>query len=302
MGIATLIKSAQLSSPELCVLTDDQLQKLQRLLVEMTGDFAAICGEYGFNWLLCGGSVLGAIRHGGFIPWDDDMDLCMPRADFEKFKDVFPGRFSNKYELKLPGDPGYLYHFPKIYRKNTLAQNIQSAPDADECICLDIFILENASDSRLARTAHGFLCTGLLLIDSLMRMERCKNNLLKYGGSNPALCSAVKKRALFAACFSFLTLEQWLKLSDRIFALCRNKNSRLTVIPSGNGHYFGELYQRRHLMPPKQAAFGDAQFFIPATPEHYLKIRYGDGYRNIPPAEDRERHAYIRFDFGDAVK
>ena len=302
MGIATLIKSAQLSSPELQTLTDDQLQKLQRLLVEMTGDFAAVCQENGLSWLLCGGSVLGTVRHGGFIPWDDDMDLCMPREDFETFKTVFPGSLSNKYELKLPGDPGYLYHFPKIYRKNTLAQNIQSAEDADESICLDIFILENASDSRLVRTAHGFLCTGLLLIDSLMRMKRCKNNLLKYGGSNPALCSAVKKRAMFAACFSFLRLEQWLKLSDRVFALCRNQNSRLTVIPSGNGHYFGELYQRSSLLPPKKAEFGDAQFFIPKSPEHYLKIRYGDSYLQIPPPEDRERHAYIRFDFGNAVK
>lgn len=302
MGIAKLIKSAQLYSPELHVLTDDQLKKLHGLLLEMTKAFAAVCEENGLTWLLCGGSVLGAVRHGGFIPWDDDMDLAMPRADFEKFKAVFSTSFSDQYELKLPGDPGYLYHFPKIYRKNTLAQNIQSAQAGNECICLDIFILENTSDSLLLRTAHGFLCTGLLLINSLMRMKRCKNNLLKYGGSNSALCSAVKKRAFFAGCFSFMKLEQWLKLSDRVFALCRNGNSRWMVIPSGNGHYFGELYQRRDMLPPQKTAFGDTRFFIPGTPEYYLKIRYGEGYMNIPAVEDQEHHAYIRFDFGDAVK
>lgn len=302
MGIATLTKSAQLSSPELHVMTDEELKRLQQLLVEMTGDFAAICEENGLRWLLCGGSVLGAVRHQGFIPWDDDMDLAMPRGDFERLKSVFPGSFSDKYELKLPGDPGYLYHFPKIYRKNTLAQSIQSAQDADERVSLDIFILENASDSRLVRTAHGLLCTALLLVDSLMRMKRCKQNLLKYGGSTPALCGAVKRRAFFAGCFSFMKLERWLKLSDRVFALCRNEHSRLLVIPSGNGHYFGELYQRRQLLPPKQAAFGERHFFIPGTPEHYLQVRYGDGYMTIPPAEDQERHAYIRFSLGAEEK
>ena len=301
MGIAKLIKSAQLSSPELHVLTDDQLNRLQQLLLEMTKDFAAVCERNGLTWLLCGGSVLGAVRHGGFIPWDDDMDLAMPRADFEKLKAVFSTSFSDQYQLKQPGDPGYLYHFPTHYRKNTVAPNIQSAQAGDECICLDIFILENTSDSLLVRTAHGLLCTGLLLIDSLMRMKRCKNNLLKYGGSNSALCCAVKKRAFFAGCFSFLKLEQWLKLSDRAFALCRNENSRRMVIPSGNGHYFGGLYQRRYMLPPQKAAFGDAQFFIPGTPEHYLKIRYGEGYMNVPAVEEQERHAYIRFDFGDSV-
>lgn len=301
MGIATLAKSAQLTSPELHVLSDGQLRDLQRLLVEMTRDFGQVCQENGLTWLLCGGSVLGAVRHGGFIPWDDDMDIAMPRADFEAFRQVFPGRFADKYTLMLPGDPGYLYHFPKIYRKNTVAQNIQSAEDGDECISLDIFILENASDSRLVRGAHGLLCTGLLLTDSLMRMKRCRGNLLKYGAGNPALCSAVKKRAFFSGCFGFLKLEQWLRLSDRVFSLCKNRNSRYLVIPSGNGHYFGELFLREKLLPPKAVVFENQQFFIPNAPEHYLRIRYGESYMDVPTLQEQERHAYIRFDFGDAL-
>lgn len=302
MGIATLAKLAQLTSPELHILTDDELRHLQGLLLEMTRDVGEICTENSLSWLLTGGSMLGAVRHKGFIPWDDDMDISMPRADFETFRTVFPGRLSDKYELKLPGDPGYLYHFPKIYRKNTVAQNIQSARDEVECVSLDIFILENASDSRLIRGMHGLLCTGFLLIDSLVRMKRCRYNLLKYGANSPALCGAVKKRALFAGCFGFLKLEQWMRLSDRVFALCKNTSSRYLVIPSGNGHYFGELFLREKLMPTKLVPFEREAFPIPVAPEYYLRIRYGEDYMVLPSAENRERHAYFRFDLGNATQ
>ena len=94
------------------------------LLLEMTSDIAQICQENNIPWSLAGGSALGAVRHGGFIPWDDDMDISMFRADFDRFKAVFPGSLSDKYELKLPGDKGYLYQFPKVIRKNTVSLNL----------------------------------------------------------------------------------------------------------------------------------------------------------------------------------
>lgn len=302
MGIATLTKSAELLSPELHVLTEVELRNLQLLLVEMMHDIAQICQENDIPWSLAGGSALGAVRHNGFIPWDDDMDFSMFRADFEKFKTVFPGRFSDMYEMKIPGDMGYLYQFPKIYRKNTIAQNIQSVQDEEECVSVDIFIMENASDNKWIRTMHGLMCTAFLLVGSVMRMKRCQYNLLKYGASSPKLCRAVKNRAIFAFFFSFLNLEQWLKLTDWVFTLCKNVNSKYIVIPSGNGHYFGELYLRNKMQNLRQIDFECERYFVPEDADYLLRTRYSENYMDLPAEQDRERHAFIRFDLGREIE
>ena len=296
MGIATLTKAAECSSPLLHALTNKELKELQQLLLEMTEDVAQVCQEHQIPWSLAGGSALGAIRHKGFIPWDDDVDLSMLRADFERFRQVFPGELQDKYELKVPGDKGYLYHFPKIYRKNTIAQTIQSAPGEPEGVSLDIFILENVSDHWLFRTMHGLLCNALLLVDSVMRMKRCRKNLLYYGANSKKLCRAVKRRAFFAGLFSFLSLERWLKLSDKAFALCRKTDSQYVVIPSGNAHFFGEIFLRQIMEELKETEFAGKRFFMPKYSDYFLWLRYGPNYMKLPPKKDRERHMFIRFD------
>ena len=93
-----------------------------------------------------------------------------------------------------------------------------------------------------------------------------------------------------------------MRLSDRVFALCKNTSSRYLVIPSGNGHYFGELFLREKLMPTKLVPFEREAFPIPVAPEYYLRIRYGEDYMVLPSAENRERHAYFRFDLGNATQ
>lgn len=298
MGIATLTKSAELLSPELHVVTDDELQQLHHVLLDMMNDIADVCKEHNIPWILTGGSALGAVRHNGFIPWDDDIDISMFREGFERFKTVFPEKYSDKYELTIPGDAGYLYHFPKIYRKNTTALNIQSAQDTEECVSIDIFIMENASNSTAVRTLHGFLCTVLLMIVSVMRMKRCEHNLLKYGANSKKLCTAVKRRAFFAAFLSFLSLEQWLKITDKSFSLCKDINSEHIVIPSGNRHFFGELFLRKKMCTIKAIDFSGNPYFVPEDPDYYLRIRYGEEYMKIPPETDKEQHAFIQFDLG----
>lgn len=296
MGIATLTKSAELVSPDLHVLTQEELRSLQMLLLEMTSDIAQICQENNIPWSLVGGSALGAVRHKGFIPWDDDMDLTMLRGDFERFKKVFPGRFSDKYELKLPGDKGYLYHFPKVYRKNTIAQTIQSSPDETECVSVDIFIMENVCNNLLIRTLHGLLCTALLMIVSVMRMKRCEFNLLKHGSHSKQLCAAVKIRVFFSAFFGFLPLERWIKIADNVFSLCKNTKSEYIVIPSGNGHFFGELFLREKMCTIGQINFSKSLYFAPCDPDYYLSKRYGEDYIRIPSVDSQERHVFLEFE------
>lgn len=294
MGIATLTKSAVLQSPELHVLTQEELQQLHNILLEMMNDVAEVCREHDIPWILTGGSALGAVRHKGFIPWDDDIDIAMFREAFDQFKTVFPGKYADKYELKLPGDKGYLYHFPKIYRKDTIIQNIQSPQNATECVSIDIFIMENVAANRVVRAVHGIICTALLAAVSAIRIKRCKDNLLKYGANSRKLCSAVKKRVFLAFFFSFLSLENWLKITDKVFTLCKNDDSEYVVIPSGNGHFFGELYIREKMKTTKYTDFQEMKYPIAEDSDYYLRYRYGKAYMMLPMEEERERHAFIQ--------
>ena len=78
---------------------DETLNHLHDLELMILKDFSKICEDYGLKYYMYAGSLLGAIRHKGFIPWDDDLDVVMFREDFEKFKKIFPTLRSDKYEL-----------------------------------------------------------------------------------------------------------------------------------------------------------------------------------------------------------
>lgn len=295
MGIATLTKSAQLLSEKLHILTEDELKELHKVLLNITNDFAEVCEENGIKWSLSGGSILGAVRHKGFIPWDDDIDIVMFREDFEKFKKIFPDKYSKLYELKLPGDKEYLYHFPKICKKNTTAQSIQSS-DVKENVSVDIFIIENTYNNSILKGLHGVLCTFFLMVDSFLRMQKCEKNLFKYGAQSKELCNAVKKRVFFAKFFNFLSIEKWLFLSDKVFSMCKNTSSKKVVIPSGINHFFGEIFEREKLNKMTLCDFETEKYYIHENYDYYLKIRYGENYM-IPPMDDeKEHHVFIEFD------
>ncbi len=293
MSLSNLIKTTR---TDLYELSDDDLKKLHTLYLEILDDLSRVCSKYSIDWTLSGGSILGAVRHGGFIPWDDDIDIFMTRANFEKFRRIFRKELSEKYNLLLPGENGNLMVFPRIERKGTVVQSIQSADDSEHGLLLDIFILENTYDNKILRYIHGIECTALLFIDSVCRTAVCKNNLLKYGNNNAELKKAVNKRAVFGKLFSFIKLEKWLKLTDKVFSKVKLDSTKYVVAPGGAKHFFGEIYKRNKMKKSVRVKFENTTARIPKNYDYYLKIRYGDDYMTPPPANAQEKHVFIKFD------
>ena len=83
-------------------LQENELKQLHECLLSILKDFIYVCEKYNLHYTLGGGSVLGAVRHHGFIPWDDDLDINMPRKDYERFKNIFANELSDEYELNVP--------------------------------------------------------------------------------------------------------------------------------------------------------------------------------------------------------
>ena len=277
---------------------EELLKKIQKHLLNMMKEIAIVLDHYGIQWCLSGGSVIGAVRHKGFIPWDSDIDIFMERKEFEKFQLIFNNELGEKYELKLPGDKGYLFHFPKIQDKSTLLQGIQSVGDSSGGLSIDIFIYENTYDNKILRTIHGIESSFFLFADSSLRMKMCRENILKYTNNNERVRKTINKRAKFSLLFSFWPLEKWLQKSVNCFSKVK-KTGKYIVVPSGGHHFFGEIFERDQMCNYLIADFETEKWYIPKGYDYYLKIRYGKDYMTIPDDSEKEMPMYAKIDLGD---
>ena len=283
---------------ESAITVDDRMLKdIQQYLLHMMIEIADVLEKNDIKWCLSGGSIIGALRHHGFIPWDSDIDIFMEREEFEKFRKIFRKELGENYELKLPGEKGYLLHLPQIQDKHSKLQEIQSVGDNCGGVSIDIFIYENTYDNKILRTLHGIECSVYLFIDSALRMKLCRQNILKYSNNDMTVKKTIDRRAKFAFLFSFSSLEKWLSRSVKCFSKVRKKGKYI-VVPSGGHHFFGEVFERSKMCKYIKTDFETEKWYIPAGYDYYLKLRYGKNYMSLPKEEDIERHVYAKIELG----
>ena len=130
---------------------DATLKHLQKVQLMILKDFIKICEENKINYFVYGGTLLGTIRHEGFIPWDDDIDVIMFRKDFEKFNKIMTNKPNKKYNFfNVLNEETYHYTFARLFLKNTLyEEDWNNQVNYTQNIYMDIFILDNVSLSRL---------------------------------------------------------------------------------------------------------------------------------------------------------
>jgi len=98
-------------------------KEIKKIELDILIDFDDFCKKNKLRYYLSGGTLLGAIRHRGFIPWDDDIDVCMPRPDFERLINIFPNNYGDKYILKSIKRENFLYPFAKIIHYGSVTTN-----------------------------------------------------------------------------------------------------------------------------------------------------------------------------------
>lgn len=142
-------------------ITGSELRQLQMIELEMLIEMDRICRKYGIKYSLDGGTLLGAVRHKGFIPWDDDIDVIMLREEYVKFrkacrKDLDTRRF---FFQDYRTDPNYRWGYAKFRRKNTEFIRLgQEHLKQNSGVFIDIFVVDNVPDGYLLRRLHHFLC------------------------------------------------------------------------------------------------------------------------------------------------
>lgn len=266
---------------------DDALRTAQKVMLHILKTVHTLCEKHHLTYWLDYGTLLGAIRHNGFIPWDDDVDICMPRADYEKFCAIAPAELGPDFLVQTPqSDPTYWFEFAKVKLLKTLWRERKAdiAGIAHPAIYLDIFPIDHLPKNKVIRwlTTHfcDILCNGVIRyqvfgIKSRSPLKRCGQALLS------TLISAKRvnrwRRAL---------AQKLQRLPDTTYVSKIALDTRRDLCPK-------TLFTPLILHP-----FETEQFYIPAQYDRRLKQLFGD-YMTPPPETKRHgHHDILEYDFG----
>jgi lipopolysaccharide cholinephosphotransferase len=291
-----ILKSADLSNTSAVVVSDDDTKLIQKRILEVLDDVKSVCDEFNIDYQLGGGSLLGAVRHKGFIPWDDDIDINMCRKSFNEFLPHFKEKYGHKYWIHVLGESkNYDLMMAHIVIKDVRAREILDAERVECGLCVDIFVMENTYNNPILRKIHGIGCMGLRYALSCVRFKRNKKELLELGKNNPELQKYISKRLKLGNVFSILPLSFWAKTAAWWVQICHNDESKFVVIPSGQYQYFKEMYRRKTYCALTDMSFENRVVKGSKDYDGYLKNLYGD-YMQIPPVEKRQKHIMMELD------
>ena len=149
-------------------LTRKQMQCLRERELALLRAFIEVCDKLGLRYFVVQGTLLGAVRHGGFIPWDDDVDFGMTREDYAKFISIFKQELGENYYLRCPNSlcPNG-NRFMQIYKKGTVLETVDgNTPLQPNCVQIDVFPYDAVPDNWIHQKIKGIWCNGLMIIAS----------------------------------------------------------------------------------------------------------------------------------------
>lgn len=274
------------------------LKKLQTAELEILQVVQDFCDKNGIRFFIDGGTLLGAVRHGGFIPWDDDIDIGMLREDYDKFCKLAEDGLPKGYSLHTSrNSKGYAALFAKVYKDGTVFEN-QEGRDAGSSmgIFVDVFPYDRLYEDGSLRRKQ--------IKSASMAQRRC----YLYHSTSITVPHRGLAGSLEKGCCRILhSLErvrvadpavyQWMfdsSVPDPAKAVVTNECLTL-VWPNM------EPVELDDIFPTIDVVFEDREFPAPRKTEEYLSNMYGNWWE-IPKPEDRHTHLPLYVDFGDGFQ
>ena len=245
-----------------------------------------ICNKEKLRFYMIGGTLLGSIRHNGFIPWDDDVDLAMPRKDYEKFLKVAHKYFpSYIFVQNFKTDSSYRYFITRVLNKRVLVDEKRfiDAKIPQAYAAVDIFPIDGSPNGYFARKIYysRVLCRRFLIslcYRDTIDPERKRSRKEK-------LVLAILTRIPFEKLFNPTKIKENL---DRLLKTYSMEESKWSGTIMG-------AYRLREMVPtemfgkPKTYTFEEEAFPGPEMVDEYLRHMYGD-YMKLPPADQQKTH------------
>lgn len=264
-------------------ITSEILRQLQIIQLECLIELDRICRKHSIEYSIDGGTLLGAVRHKGFIPWDDDIDVIMERDEYEKLFKIWQSELDSKrfFLQEHRTDRNYMVGYPRLRRNNTVYKRAgHERMNYHGGVFIDIFVLDNVPDNRVLRDLHKALCF-------------CNRKILwsksgKYIAGSTLLRLWYSLVALIPARCAF-----W--LNDMLARMC---NLRETKLIRHNTHPYPNPKVCRYGIPAglmnsfTELEFEGRRFMAVAQYDRYLEMLYGD-YMTLPPEDKRKPHIHL---------
>jgi len=261
------------------------LAQLHNVQVEILNEFVRVCKEYNLTYFLAFGTLLGAVRHKGFIPWDDDIDIAMPRKDYDVFLDLYANKDDTNYYLlseRCPANISFHYNpFAKLCKKGTVIAEGGRLPENYSGIYIDIYPYDNCVLFFLP--FQVFIYSLSLKLYRLKTKKDIPQNKIKALFSN-IICKFIPLR------FS----KYLMKLSYSLF-----NNLKTKYISFLSDIYCETIKPIKYssIYPLSEMMFEGHLYYVPANYDNVLSVQYGN-YMETPPVEQQITHSpeYIIFD------
>lgn len=255
---------------------DNYLLCLHEEIMSILDEVAKVCDENNLNYYLTGGTLLGTVRHKGFIPWDDDLDIVMPREDFDKFVNCEYKKLGKRYSLEwINTNSKYNKVFAKVCKDHTLfEESVGNNLSIKRGVFIDIFPLDITDGYSSA-------------------LEKRKKKVLFWSGLLFAKCVSTEKNIVKRCVLDMLPEKMLLSLAEHYMTMKCQKG----------GFYsnFGSQYKIKKQTHPIAyygdgviLPFEDRQYRCPSNYKAVLESIYGKNYLELPPEEKRRTHYPLR--------
>ena len=279
------------------ILSKDEFRRMQLSELELLVEFDRVCRKHDIKYVISSGTMLGAVRHKGFIPWDDDADLMMLREDYERFKSVVSDLDPDIcFFQDHTTDPNYRWGYGKLRRTGT--EYVRLGQEHLTCktgIFVDVFAYDDVPKTTLGQWIQDKYC---FCCRKILWSEVAKKNTKGIARLWFSLLSLIPTRTVFKmlSCYSRKSRNSSPNL---VRCLC---------IPSIGTYFFKHPLKVRFGIPKKwftetaEYEFEGKKLIGTKDYDECLTFWYGD-YMKLPPEDQREQHAPVSYiDFGDSPK
>lgn len=259
------------------------LQDIQKKSLAILSHIHDICEKNGIKYVLAYGTLIGAVRHKGFIPWDDDIDIFIAREDYWRFKDLIL-KDNQYYFLDMDSTQDYYYMIARVCDKNTrLIQNNQKQTAQMGCF-IDVYPLDNATSNRFF--AIIFKCI----------FKELSNVMIAYSYLNPNDQLRVEhwyniRRIAYRFFLQRIDRRFFVELYEKLYLWLQKRDNSLYI--NGWDWKIDDVYSSNIINERVLMVFEGKEFYVPKDYDEVLKKYYGD-YMQLPPVnEQRPHHDYV---------